>query len=141
MGILDKLAGVLGGAFGLVDDLHTSTEEKLQLKNALLSVQVGVVEKVVEAEMKTIEARAKIVEAEAKSSNFLTSSWRPITMLTFLAIIVLTSFGWVDTESLQQVPERMWSLLTLGIGGYIGGRTIEKTVPSVLSSLKSAEKV
>lgn len=141
MGILDKLGSILGGAFGIVDELHTSTEEKLQIKNALLMVQAGVVEKVVEAEAKTIEARAKIVEAEAKSSNWLTASWRPITMLTFLFIIVLASFGWVDTESLQEVPERMWSLLTLGIGGYIGGRTIEKTVPSVLSSLKSAEKV
>ena len=28
------------------------------------------------------------------------------------------------------LPERLWDLMTLGVGGYVGGRTIEKGIKS-----------
>ena len=135
MNILAKVGDLLGGAFGLVDDLHTSDEEKLQLKTSLLQIQTGVVSEVIQAESKMAEMQANIVTAEAQSSHWLTSTWRPITMLTFLVLIVLAQLGFTSP-----VPEDMWPLLKLGLGGYVIGRSVEKTVPSVLTSLKSAEQ-
>jgi hypothetical protein len=135
MNILAKVGDLLGGAFGLVDDLHTSDEEKLQLKTSLLQIQTGVVSEVIQAESKMAEMQANIVTAEAQSSHWLTSTWRPITMLTFLVLIVLAQLGFTSP-----VPEDMWPLLKLGLGGYVIGRSVEKTVPSVLTSLKSAER-
>jgi len=26
------------------------------------------------------------------------------------------------------LPERLWDLMTLGVGGYVGGRTVEKSI-------------
>jgi hypothetical protein len=135
MNILAKVGDILGGAFDLVDDLHTSDEEKLQLKTSLLQIQTGVVSEVIQAESKMAEMQANIVTAEAQSSHWLTSTWRPITMLTFLVLIVLAQLGFTSP-----VPEDMWPLLKLGLGGYVIGRSVEKTVPSVLTSLKSAER-
>jgi hypothetical protein len=135
MNILAKVGDLLGGAFGLVDDLHTSDEEKLQLKTSLLQIQTGVVSEVIQAESRMAEMQANIVTAEAQSSHWLTSTWRPITMLTFLVLIVLAQLGFTSP-----VPEDMWPLLKLGLGGYVIGRSVEKTVPSVLTSLKSAEQ-
>ena len=136
MNILAKVGDILGGAFGLVDDLHTSDEEKLQLKAALLQIQTGVVSEVIQAQSKMAEMQSNIIVAEAKSQHALTSMWRPITMLTFLVMIVLAQLGLTGP-----VPEPMWPLLKLGLGGYVIGRSFEKTVPSVLSSLKSEERV
>ena len=135
MNILSKVSDLLGGAFGLVDDLHTSDEEKLGLKAQLLTIQTGVVSEVIQAQSKMAEMQAGIIQAEAQSSHWLTSTWRPITMLTFLVLIVLAQLGLTGP-----VPEDMWPLLKLGLGGYVIGRSFEKTVPSVLGSLKSREQ-
>lgn len=136
MDILGKVGDLLSGAFGLVDDLHTSDEEKLTLKTGLLTIQTSVVSEVIQAQSKMAEMQASIIKAEAESQHPLTSMWRPITMLTFVTIIVLAQFGLTGP-----VPEDMWPLLKLGLGGYVIGRSFEKTVPNVLSSLKSEERV
>jgi hypothetical protein len=135
MNILSKISDLLGGAFGLVDDLHTSDEEKLALKAQLLTIQTGVVSEVIQAQSKMAEMQGNIITAEAKSQHVLTSTWRPVTMLTFLVLIVLAQLGITDP-----VPMEMWPLLKLGLGGYILGRSFEKTVPSVLGSLKTREQ-
>lgn len=129
-GILDAIKGV----FGVVDDLHTSDEEKMSLKLPLLAIQADVAKSLIEAERAQVEAQARIIEAEAKSENWLTSAWRPITMLTFLFLIVVGQFGG------QEVPEQMWPLLQLGLGGYVVGRSVEKTIPAVIGALKANER-
>jgi hypothetical protein len=132
--MLGKIGDMLGRAIGLVDDLHTSDEERLTLKERLLVVQAGVLSEVIKAETATLEAQARVVEAEAKSEHALTAMWRPITMLTFLALIVYGQFGG------PPVPEQAWPLLQLGLGGYVVGRSFEKVVPQVVSALKDKEK-
>lgn len=134
MGLLSKIGDVLGGAFGLVDDLHTSDEERLALKAQLLTIQTKVVSEVIEAEKEMMQAQAKIIETEAASPHWLTSAWRPITMLTFLVLIVLAQLGVTNP-----VPPEMWPLLKLGLGGYVIGRSLEKTIPNVVTSLKAGE--
>ena len=39
-------------------------------------------------------AAADIIKAEAESKHWLTSNWRPITMLVFVVLIVARWFGW-----------------------------------------------
>ena len=128
-----KIADALSGLVGLVDNIHTSDEERLTLKSDLLAIQATVITTAVDAEKELTSSRAQIITAEASSSHWLTSTWRPITMLTFLAIVVAGQFGGTP------VPPEMWPLLKLGLGGYVIGRSVEKTIPAVLSSLKSAE--
>lgn len=37
----------------------------------------------------------------------------------------------VETVAVLEIPDGMWTLLTVGIGGYVVGRTIENTGSSV----------
>ena len=136
MNIIGKIGDILGGAFGLVDDLHTSDEEKLSMKAQLLTIQTGVISEVISAQSKMGEMQASIINTEAKSVHWITAAWRPITMLTFLVLIVAAQLGLTDP-----VPEPMWPLLKIGLGGYVIGRSFEKTVPTVLSSMKAEERV
>jgi len=131
--MLGKIGDMLGKVVGLVDDLHTSDEERLTLKERLLVVQAGVLSEVLKVETAMLEAQSRIVEAEAKSEHWLTATWRPITMLTFLVLIVWGQLGG------PPVPEQMWPLLQLGLGGYVVGRSIEKTVEVGARALKDRE--
>lgn len=80
--------------------------------------------------------RSNIVLAEAQSSSWITSSWRPLLMMISICIIavnylVFPLIAVVYPEISQhtlELPDQLWNLLTLGVGGYIVGRSGEKMV-------------
>jgi hypothetical protein len=76
-------------------------------------------------------AKAVIIGNEAKSDYWLAGVWRPLLMVTFASLIVARFFGYAPPNMTEAELMRMWDLLELGIGGYIGGRTLEKIVGSV----------
>ena len=79
-----------------------------------------------------MKGASKIILAEAQIGSWLTSSWRPALM--WISIIVIFNnfilmpfiniiFG---TSLILEIPDPMWNLLTIGVGGYIAGRSGEK---------------
>ena len=59
-------------------------------------------------------------------------------MLTFVALIVISQFTGME------VPEDLWFVIKLGLGGYLGGRSVEKSVKSVgsiVQVMKTKEQV
>lgn len=122
MGITELIAGIFKPAADLVDSLHTSDEERLQAKGHLLDVQAAAMQRVFDYEKSALEGQHKVITAEASSSNILASSWRPITMLTFLVLAVGDSLGLLATP----LRDEAWMLLQLGLGGYVVGRSGEK---------------
>jgi hypothetical protein len=140
MGILKAIGEIFGVVGKTVDEFHTSTEEKLEMKAKLLGIQVQVFQQAMDLEKAHLEAQRDVIVAEANSESWITRSWRPITMLTFVTLIVLISTGVMDTQALNEVPQKMWSLLEIGIGGYIASRGAEKVLPTVASALKTREE-
>ena len=86
--------------------------------------------------MTVFTAQAQIVQAESASSNWLAASWRPITMLTFVALIVARWFGWAAPNLAEAEYLKLWDIVQLGLGGYVIGRSVEKVVPSIAGVLK-----
>lgn len=143
MNILNLIGQVFKPAAELVDNLHTSTEEKLAAKATLLQLQSDFIAQGLEFEQGRLKEKARIITAEASSGNLLTSSWRPVTMYTFLVMLVSWWFGWVDLpeNATPEVMEKLFSLLQIGIGGYIGSRGIEKVAPKIVAAFKKKEDV
>lgn len=81
-------------------------------------------------------AQAEIVKTEAASGSFLTSSWRPITMLVFVGLIVARWFGWAAPNLAPEEYIKLWDIVEIGLGGYVIGRSGEKVAPVVASILK-----
>ncbi len=88
------------------------------------------------------ELQASVIVAELKSGAWLAQNWRPITMLTFVAIIAnnyilypYLSLFWGQAPVLE-IPPDMWALLKIGLGGYVVGRSTEKVV-KILKGNKS----
>ena len=90
---------------------------------------------VLAAQTELAKGAADVVKTEAASSNFLTASWRPITMLVFVVLITARWFG-LAAPNLQEAEYlKLWDIVQLGLGGYVIGRSVEKIVPSVADAL------
>jgi len=140
MNLLTLVGDIFKPAAALIEDLHTSTEEKLAAKAAMLEVEVGFLEKAIEFETKALDAKTSIITAETKSESWITRNWRPLTMLSFVAAILAYWFGLTPDTIPAYAIEDMFTLVKLGLTGYVVSRGAEKVVPGVISALKQKEK-
>jgi hypothetical protein len=134
-GPLGFISGLIKPVTDLVDQLHTSDEERLEAKGVLLELQTGLMGQTLDYEKLLAQSQASIIVAEATANSWLTRTWRPITMLTFVGLIVYSQFTGME------IPDDLWFVVKLGLGGYVGGRSVEKSVESVVKAMKSKEQV
>lgn len=125
--ILGVLAPILGKA---IDKVFPDTEKRDMAKleiMAELQKQSGEIEK----------AAAGIINTEAASKHWLAANWRPLTMLTFVALIVARWLGWTADNMSEAEYLKLYDLMKIGLGGYVIGRSAEKIAPSLIDKLKS----
>lgn len=113
-GVKDTLDGI----GGLAKDIKTLVTGNLDPEKA-----AEFLEKFSELENALAKYQSSVISSEA-SGNWLQRSWRPITMLSFLILVYLNQFDLLTIP----LTEEIWALFKVGLGGYIGGRTIEKAV-------------
>ena len=110
------------GVGNVIDDLHTSKEEKLA---AELKVKELISNYEVEIE-KQITDRWK---ADMQSDSWLAKNIRPMTLAFLVVSTVLMIF--IDAGTIKFVVEEKWTdllqiVLITVIGAYFGGRSLEK---------------
>ena len=81
-------------------------------------------------------AAAKIIQTEAASTHWLAANWRPLTMITFTALIVSRWMGWVAPNLSEAEYLKLWSIIEFGLGGYVVGRSVEKVAPAIATAMK-----
>ena len=112
----------------IIDNLTTTDAEKSTAKNELTNI--------VMTSLTNIQDTQKEIILSETSGNWLQRSWRPIVMLSFTFIVVYSFFlqpaffpkAVVVKDSL---PDHFWTLLEIGIGGYVVGRSVEKVATTV----------
>ena len=116
IGAKDVVKETLGGIGNLVKDIKTIATGKIDPEKA-----AEILTKAAQLEAAINQYQANVVTAEA-SGNWLQRSWRPLTMMLFLVLVILNQFG------LLRIPlsDEVWELFKIGLGGYIGGRSLEK---------------
>jgi hypothetical protein len=89
------------------------------------------------------QAAASVILAEAKSEHFITATWRPVLMLTITAIVAWNFLFGALVELAVKIatgdqmpltiplPDELWNLLMIGVGGYVVGRSAEKVADKV----------
>ena len=126
IGLISSLLPVVGN---VLDRVLPDTVEKDKVRAEL---QASLMEHSASIE----KAAASVVIAEAKGESWIQRSWRPITMLSFVVIIVNNYIvvPWLKTFGLPavflEIPPDMWTLLSLGLSGYIVSRGAEKGIKS-----------
>ena len=119
--LLPALVPILGDAIRrLFPDPAEAAKAQAELNNALMANAA-----------KIEEAAASIISDEAKSEHWLASSWRPLVMLTFTALIVARWLGYSAPGISEAEVLKLWDIVQLGLGGYVIGRSAEKIVPQL----------
>ena len=110
------------GIGNVIDDLHTSKEEKLEaelkVKELVASYQTSL--------EKEISTRW---DSDMKSDSWLSKNIRPMTLAFLVISTVLMIF--IDAGTINFVVEEKWTdllqiVLITVIGAYFGGRSLEK---------------
>lgn len=114
--------GLLGKADKIIDEIVTSKEEKLILRNQLQDLLLN-------SEAKLQENVTQRWQADMNSDNWLSKNVRPF-VLIFL-VVSTTLMVFIDAGSINFNVEDKWTdllqlVLITVIGAYFGGRSIEK---------------
>ena len=115
-------ADLIKGVGGVIDDLHTSGEEKLAAEQKIKELVSSY-----EIEMeKNITERWKM---DMQSDSWLSKNIRPLVLVFLVVATVLLIF--IDAGAISFTVQDKWTdllqlVLITVIGAYFGGRSLEK---------------
>lgn len=133
--MIGEIVGILGKVAGSVANrIFPNPEHELKRIELQQALQAAVLERTSEIE----RAAADVVKSEAQGQSWLQRSWRPITMLVFVALIVARWLGWSAPNLGDAEVLKLWSIVEIGLGGYVIGRSAEKILPGIVETLKKS---
>ena len=115
-------ADLVKGVCGVIDNLHTSQEEKLEAERKIKEIIANY-----EVEMeKNITSRW---EADLKSDSWLSKNVRPMVLIFLIVCTMLLIFidaGAIKFNVKDSYIDLLQMVLITVIGAYFGGRSFEK---------------
>lgn len=124
--LVEKLADVF---ISLQDRKATEAEVRAAVEKEVLSTLSEVT-----------QAQASVLQAEIAGEDWLQRNWRPIVAMSFAFVLLFYSLimpilvSWVGLPPVRTgdlILEWTYQTVLLTLGGYIGGRTVEKVVQMV----------
>ena len=121
---------MLGAVAPLAKILFNTIEKSVPDKDLQEKLKAQLQTQLLQSHTAELTAAAKIVEAEAKAGWFA-SSWRPLLMYVLIFILV---WNYVIGPVIKiftgaiisfELPGDVWTLLNVGLGGYVVGRSAE----------------
>ena len=113
----------------IIDKIFPDPIERAKAKAALVEQQN-------KGELQEITASMEVIIAEAKGGSWLQRSWRPLTMLTFVGLIVAKWLGLTADGVTPEIELELLGIIKVGIGGYVVGRSAEKVAEKVANIMK-----
>ena len=116
-------ADLVKGVGGVIDDLHTSKEEKLAAERKIQEL-------IANHQAKMEQNITDRWTADMNSDSWLSKNVRPLVLIFLVVSTVLMIF--IDAGTIQFTVEEKWTdllqlVLITVIGAYFGGRSLEKT--------------
>lgn len=120
--IADAFSGLLANADDIIDEIVTSKEEKMQLKNEMQKM-------LLDSEASMQENVTERWKADMSSDSYLSKNVRPLVLIFLVVTTVLLVFidaGFIEFEVKDNWVNLLELVLITVIGAYFGGRSIEK---------------
>ena len=136
---------VLQAVAPLAKILFNTVDKAVADKDLAAKLKADLQTQMLQSHTQELTAAAKIIEAEAKAGWFA-SSWRPLLMYVLIFILVwnyvlgpviLFFFKASITITLQG---DVWSLLQIGLGGYVVGRSAESVARTIANRPQPKEQ-
>jgi len=121
---------MLGAVAPLAKILFNTIDKAVPDKDLQEKLKAQLQTQLLQSNTQELQAAAKIIEAEAKAGWFA-ASWRPLLMYVLIFILV---WNYVIGPVIKvftgavisfELPGDVWSLLQIGLGGYVLGRSAE----------------
>jgi len=121
---------MLGAVAPIAKILFNTIEKAVPDKDLQEKLKAQLQTQLLQSHTQELTAAAKIIEAEAKAGWFA-SSWRPLLMYVLIFILV---WNYVIGPVIKvftgaiisfELPGDVWTLLNVGLGGYVVGRSAE----------------
>ena len=110
--------------------LFNTVDKAVADKDLAAKLKADLQTQMLQSHTQELTAAAKIIEAEAKAGWFA-SSWRPLLMYVLIFILVwnyvlgpVILFFFKASITIE-LPGDVWTLLQIGLGGYVVGRSAE----------------
>jgi len=121
---------MLGAIAPLAKILFSTIEKAVPDKDLQAKLKADLQTQLLQSNTQELQAAAKIIEAEAKAGWFA-SSWRPLLMYVLIFILVWNYILgpviklMLGTVITFELPGDVWTLLQIGLRGYVVGRSGE----------------
>lgn len=132
----DPLSSLLNAASGIIGKFVTDPNQKIQAQLELAKIQAEFNAKTIDADIAFAADQAQVITTETKSESWMARNWRPMIMIMFGYIIFHNYIiAQIFSLNILPIPDDLWSLMKLGLGGYVFGRTAEKIAPHVANAI------
>lgn len=119
----------------LMDVVDKAVEDK----DTALKLKADISAQLLANDSEFTKAASGVIIAEAEGESWLQRNWRPLLMIWFSVLIGAYWFGFVPINMPLSVVESLFSLVQIGVGGYVVGRTGEK-IAATLAPVLGAGK-
>lgn len=115
----------------LIDRLFPDKEKQDEAKLEMMRILNQAAAQEAEAQARQMEAQSAVIVAEAQSQSYAARNWRPHLMYCLMATYpvnwilfpILRALG-LDIPALP-IPSEYWTVLSIGLGGYIGNDMVK----------------
>jgi len=124
--------------------LFSTIEKSVPDKDLQEKLKAQLNEQLLKSSTEELKAAAAIVEAEAKAGWFA-ASWRPLLMYVLIFVLV---FNYIFAPIIKMItglvvgfelPGDVWTLLQIGLGGYVVGRSGESIARTLANKQPNKE--
>ena len=132
---------MLGAVAPLAKILFSTIEKSVPDKDLQAKLKSDLQTQLLQSNTQELQAAAKIIEAEAKAGWFA-SSWRPLLMYVMIFILIINYIIAPMVKAVFGVsigfdlPTDVFTLLQIGLGGYVVGRSAESVARTMANKPK-----
>jgi hypothetical protein len=135
---------MLGAIAPLAKILFSTIEKSIPDKDLQEKLKAQLNQQLLQSSTQELQAAARIVEAEAKAGWFA-SSWRPLLMYVMIFILIINYIIAPMVKAVFHVsigfdlPTDVFTLLQIGLGGYVLGRSGESIARTLANKQTNKE--
>lgn len=136
---------VLQAIAPLAKILFNTVDKAVADKDLAAKLKADLQTQMLQSHTQELQAAARVVEAEAKAGWFA-ASWRPLLMYVLIFILIwnyvlgpVVMFFFKASITIE-LPGDVWTLLQIGLGGYVVGRSAESVARTMANKTQSKDQ-
>jgi len=152
LGVTSIISGLAGPISSIINKFISKKEDQLLAQAELDKITSSFKEKILENQKSILEAQRDLIITEMQGSA-MQRNWRPALMWIIIFVIannyllapfinhIVTLCGGINVLPILELPDKLFNLMTIGLGGYVVGRSAEKIIPKLREIKADNERI